>query len=127
MESRSDRLTGRRAISDSLAARRDSVRERIETVRSLDRGRLVWPRLLDGLDRALPDGAWLTSLETESPAPGLAVRVEGRAATPHVITDFVRRLRSASIVEAVEIRGSTREATGRGHVQAFVLLVRCRS
>lgn len=123
----SARLAGRGTLGADLAARREAVRVRIEAVRGLDRSRFAWPRLLDALGRALPDGAWLTQVETTSPLPDLVVRVEGRGDTPTSITDYARSLEASRHVESVEIRGSTREVHDRGYVQAFDLLVRYRS
>lgn len=117
------RLGERAALGDSLAARREAIRERIEMVRTLDRDRFVWPRLMDEVSRALPRGAWLTSLATESPLPDLRVRIEGRASSPLVITDYVRALQASSHVASVEIRGSRRVALERGYAQSFTLLV----
>lgn len=123
----SARLAERASLGDSLAARRDAIAERIERVRSLDRDRYVWPHLMDEMSRALPGGAWLTSIETERPSPGLRVRVEGMARTPVEITDYVRALEASPFVGGVEIRGSRRVALDRGYAQSFRLLVAYRS
>lgn len=123
----SARLHERAVLGDSVAARREAIRERIETVRTLDRGRFVWPHLLDEMAAALPGGAWLTSLTTESPLSDLRVRVEGRASAPVVITEYVRALQASPHVADVEIRGSRRIALDRTHAQAFTLLVGYRA
>lgn len=115
------------ALGDSLAARREALRERIATVRSLDRDRFVWPHLMDELSRALPDGAWLTAVTTESPPPDLRVRIEGRARATLVITEYVRVLQASPHVGGVEIRGSRRIALDRGYAQSFTLLLAHRS
>jgi len=122
----SARLAERAALGDSLDARRDTIAERIERVRALDRDRYVWPHLMDEMSRALPGGAWLTSIEAERPSPRLRVRVEGMARTPLEITDYVRALETSPFVGEVEIRGSRRVALDRGYAQAFNLLVAYR-
>lgn len=123
----SARLGERAALGDSLAARREVLAERIATVRGLDRDRFVWPHLMDELSRALPQGAWLTAVATESPLPEPLVRIEGRARAPLVITEFVRALQASPYVGGVEIRGSRRIVLDRGHAQSFTLLVTYRS
>lgn len=122
----SARLGARAALGDSLAARREALAERIATVRGLDRDRFVWPHVMDELSRALPQGAWLTAVTTESPLPEPRVRIEGRARAPLVITEYVRALQASPYVSGVEIRGSRRIALHRGYAQSFTLLVACR-
>lgn len=127
VRSDSARFGGIATLGDSLAARREALRERIATVRSLDRGRFVWPHLMDELSRALPDGAWLTAVTTESPLPDLRVQIEGRARAPLVITGYVRALQTSPHVGDVDIRGSRRIALDRGYAHSFTLLVAYRS
>ena len=122
----SARLAGHKILDDSLSRRHRAISERIRRVRALDVDRYTWPRLLDELGRSLPDGAWLTSLAVERPAPELGVRVEGMADTPLEITAYVRALEAAPFVEGVRIRGSRRVLLGRGRAHSFSLLVSCR-
>lgn len=127
-EGRADsaRLAERSTLGDSLSELRRAVGDRIERVRALDRDRHVWPHLMDELSRALPDGVWLTSLETVRPSPDLEVRVEGRASSTLGITEYARVLEASPHVAGVRIRGSRRVTPDRAYAQSFSLLVTCR-
>lgn len=114
----SARLANLQGIVDSLERRRADIRERMAQVEDLDRGRYVWPHMLNELSAALPDAAWLTSIERSSSIPNLRVSVEGVAASPLVITQYVRALRERQHVADVAMGGSQRqqlEDGGYGH------------
>ena len=123
----SARLANLQGMVDSLETRRAAIQSRMAQVEDLDRGRYVWPHLLDELSRALPDAAWLTAIERTSAAPDLSVSVQGVAASPLVITQYVRGLRDQQHVADVEMGGSQRQQLqdgGYGH--SFQLTVTYR-
>ncbi len=120
----STRLADLRALSDSLAARERTIRERLELVRGLDEGRYVWPHLLDEVSRALPEYTWLTAIRVSTPLPDLSVQVDGLAANPLAITRFVRNLQESPFVSGVTIVGSQQQLVDNVAAQAFKVLVR---
>lgn len=123
----SARLANLQGMVDSLEARRAAIRDRMARVEDLDRGRYIWPHMLNELSRALPDAAWLTAIERTSSAPDLRVSVEGIAASPLIITQYVRGLRDQQHVADVEMGGSQRQQLqdgGYGH--SFQLTVTYR-
>ena len=114
----SARLADLQGIVDSLETRRTEIRERMSRVEDLDRGRYMWPHLLNELSRALPDAAWLTRIERTSEAPDVRVQVQGVAASPMIITQYVRGLRQQQHIGDVQMGGSQRqqlEDGGFGH------------
>ena len=123
----SARLADLQGIVDSLESRRTEIRERMSQVEDLDRGRYIWPHLLNELSRALPDAAWITSIDRTGVEPDVRVQVQGVAASPLVITQYVRGLREQQHVGDVEMGGSQRqqlEDGGYGH--SFQLTVTYR-
>ena len=110
----SARLANLQGIVDSLEQRRAEIRDRMAQVEDLDRGRYVWPHMMNELSDALPDAAWLTSLSRASAAPDLQVSVEGVAASPLVITQYVRALRERQHVADVQMGGSQRTQLEQG-------------
>lgn len=123
----SARLASLQGMIDSLQARRSEIRERMAQVEDLDRGRFVWPHMLDELSSALPNAAWLTAIERTSPAPDLRVQVRGMAASPLVITEYVRNLREEPHIGDVQMGGSQREQLeDGGYGQSFRLTVSYR-
>ncbi len=122
----SARLADLRQVSDSLTARRQEIRERVALVEQLDRNRFVWPHLLDEVSRALPRLAWLSSLRQTAPLPDVGIQIQGIAANPLAITEFVRNLDASEYVTDVRILGSQKQALDDGDltVQAFTLTAR---
>lgn len=121
----SARLADLRALSDSLTARREEIRQRIDLIERLDRNRFVWPHLMDEVSRALPAFAWLTNLQRSSSGPGeeVKVQIQGMAANPLTITEFVRNLEASAFVGDVRIVGSQQQEIEDGlSVQAFTLV-----
>lgn len=119
----STRLADLRALSDSLVARERTIRERLELVRGLDKGRFVWPHVLDEVSAALPEYTWLTAIRVSTPLPELRVQVDGLAANPLAITRFVRNLQESPFVAEVTIVGSQQQLVDNVVAQAFKLLV----
>jgi len=122
----SARLADLRLVSDSLSERRTQIRDRVALVEELDRNRFVWPHLLDEISRALPQLAWLSSLRQTSPLPNVGVQIQGVAANPLAITEFVRNLEASDYVTDVRILGSQKQSLNDGElsVQAFTLTAR---
>jgi Tfp pilus assembly protein PilN len=124
----SARLADLRAVSDSLSQRRQLIRERIALVEQLDRNRFVWPHMLDEISRALPGLAWLTSLRQLTPLPSTTVQIQGLAANPLAITEYVRNLEASTFVSEVRILGSQKQTLEDDLiVQAFTLTARYAS
>ena len=98
-----------RAASDSLAARFRDIGERIALVERIDRDRFAWPHMLDEISRALPSSAWLLSLRQLAPPPELAIELQGVAANPLAITEFVHSLAASDHIADVKILGSQQQ------------------
>lgn len=123
----STRLADLRAISDSLTGRQRLIRERVALVQRLDGNRFVWPRMMDEISRALPQFAWLTNLRQVAPLPDVAVQIQGMAANPLTITEFVRNLQASPFIADVRIVGSQQQEVEEGlAVQAFTLVATYR-
>lgn len=119
----STRLADLRELSDSLTARRQEIRDRVELVRNLDDNRFVWSHLLDEVAQALPQRAWLRGLKQQGQLPDLELQIMGTAARPLVITEFVRNLEQSPFVGDVQIVGSNRQMSDGVSTQSFVLSV----
>lgn len=117
----SARLADLRTLSDSLQRRNAENRDRIALVRDLDENRFVWPHILDEVGRALPDYTWLTSIQGAAPLPSLEVQLEGLAANPLAITEFVRRLQRSAFFTDVQILGSQQQQIADVEAQGFTL------
>lgn len=122
-----ERLAELREVSDSLTARRQEIRDRVALVEQLDRNRFVWPHMMDEVSRALPRLAWLTTVRRVSPLPDVGVQLQGVAANPLAITEFVRNLEASEYIDDVRLLGSQKQGLDGGgdlSAQAFTLTVR---
>lgn len=119
----STRLADLRALSDSLLARQNEIRERISLIERLDGDRFVWPHLMDQISEALPTGAWITSMEKRGALPDLSVELQAVAATPMTITEFARALEASRHIARVRIVRSQRQTTGGREGHAFTLMI----
>lgn len=123
----SARLADLQGMVDSLENRRAEIGDRMARVEDLDQGRYVWPHLLNELSDALPETAWLTAIERTATSPDLRISVQGMAASPLVITEYIRALDERRHVADVQMDGSQRqqlEDGGYGH--SFQLTVTYR-
>lgn len=119
----SARLAELRSLNDSLVQRRRQIRERVELVKNLDEGRFVWPHLLDEVSRALPEFAWITGIQRDSQQPVLRVSLQGVAATPIYITQFMRNLEASPYIGDVQFRGSNRTTANELPAHEFRVVV----
>ncbi len=81
--------------SQALASRRSALGTAVDQLRVLERGRDLWPRVLDAVAIALPGTAWVSGIaeEREDPASGaVTLRVRGYAPSDVVASAFERRL-----------------------------------
>lgn len=123
----SARLADLQGMVDSLESRRAEIRDRMSRVEDLDQGRYVWPHLMNELSDALPEAAWLSAIERTATAPDLRLSVQGVAASPLVVTEYIRALDERQHVADVQMNGSQRqqlEDGGYGHSFQLTLTYR---
>lgn len=119
----STRFAELRALNDSLTARQENIRERIGLIEDLDQNRFIWPHLMNEVSGALPNNTWLTGMKRASGLPDLSVQLMGVAASPLLITEFVRGLESSPHIGKVRIVSSKRQTSDGARGHRFVLVV----
>lgn len=91
----------------TLAARLDSARVRVAAIRELDARRYIWPRLLDGLAKALPPEAWLVQVAQLSSGNGIVrFRVEGKTFDNSTLARFWEGMESSEFIHDVRLVGT---------------------
>ena len=90
---------------------RDSLQTQIGVIRGVDRGRYVWPHVLDEVAKTLPAYTWLTDVLVLGAAPGadadstsggkLKFQVNGRTVDYQAFTQFMRQLEASPWIENV--------------------------
>jgi Fimbrial assembly protein (PilN) len=89
------------ANNKALAARRDSVAEKVSIIQEIDAGRYVWPHIMDEVGRALPDFTWLISLVQISVGETIEFEIQGRAGNLFAMTRFMENLESSPFIRRV--------------------------
>jgi len=86
-----------------LAARQDSIAQKVSIIQEIDALRYVWPHLLDELARALPDYTWLTQVIQVSLGDVVEFQVRGRAGNNRAMTTFWRQLQESPFIRRVDL------------------------
>lgn len=118
--------------AEQLSDRRDSVASRVEIIQQLDRGRYVWPHILDEVAFAIPEYTWLTRIAQVDMEPDQTVRIEGRAGNTFALTSYMSRLEASPFLHAVELVTTEQVAErqpdgGEWILNSFVVQVGYRS
>ena len=87
----------------TLAARRDSIAQKVDIIQEIDALRYVWPHLLDELARALPDYTWLTEVIQVSSGETVDFQVRGLAGNNNAMTRFWRQLEDSPFIRSVQL------------------------
>ncbi len=91
------------ARNATLAARRDSIAQKVDIIQEIDALRYVWPHLLDELARALPDYTWLTQVIQVSVGETVDFQVRGLAGNNRALTTFWRQLQESPFIRRVQL------------------------
>jgi hypothetical protein len=118
------------AQSQALTSSRRVMGAAVSQLLVLERGRNLWPRLLDGIAASVPSTAWVSGIteDREDPATGaIRARVRGYAASDAVASAFERRLVAAA--PHIAPAGAQTRAVRIGSVTAvqFELTVEARN
>lgn len=89
------------ANNTALAARRDSVAEKVAIIQEIDAGRYTWPHIMDEVGRALPDFTWLISLIQVSVGETVEFEIQGQAGNLFAMTTFMEALESSPFIRRV--------------------------
>lgn len=108
--------------AERLAARRDTLLARVRVIQEIDRGRYIWPHVLDEVARGLPEYTWLTGV-TSAPQDtvGLRFRVTGNTGNNLALTRFMRDLEASPFIEGVTLISVEASQLGQKVINAFVL------
>ncbi|MBI5835642.1 MAG: PilN domain-containing protein [Candidatus Eisenbacteria bacterium] len=101
-----------------LARERADMDLRMSLLKRLEGSRYVRVQMLDELSRQLPDHVWITTLRENGPG---RVQVEGVTFSNLMVADFMQRLDSSPLYEAVDLTVSERGTMEDRDVLKFTL------
>lgn len=108
--------------AERLAARRDTLLARVRVIQEIDRGRYVWPHLLDEVARAVPAYTWLTGVSTAGQdTTGMRFRIIGNTGNNLALTHFMKDLEASPFVQNVTLISVEASQLGQKVINAFVL------
>ena len=87
----------------TLAARRDSIAQKVDIIQEIDALRYVWPHLLDEVARALPDFTWLEEIIQTSAGETVDFQIRGIARETGHMTTFWRQLEESPFIRSVQL------------------------
>jgi len=107
-----------------LIARRDSIRQRLEIIQEIDKGRYVWAHIMDEVSRALPDYTWLYGLRHltgEDLAP--EIQINGRTGSTFALTRFMTDLEASPFIRSVRLTTTQQIQDSQGReLYEFILV-----
>ena len=108
---------------------RDSLQSQIGVIRGVDRGRYVWPHVLDEVSKTLPAYTWLTDVSIvgstaaasvgDSTMPKLKFQINGRTVDYQAFTQFLRQLEASPWIENVQTMRSETVVENQRPVTSF--------
>lgn len=108
--------------AERLAARRDTLLARVRVIQEIDKGRYIWPHLLDEVARSVPEYTWLTGVNTAAQDTlGLRFRITGNTGNNLALTRFMKDLESSPFIEGVTLISVEASQLGQKVINAFVL------
>lgn len=118
------------ALLTALAARQDTVTQKIEVIRGVDTRRYVWPHLLNEISLAVPPYTWLTEISSmgtgEEGSGGPVFTLQGNAGSTPALTRFMKNLEESSFIRDVTLITSEQEDVEGRTIQRFSLEARFR-
>jgi Tfp pilus assembly protein PilN len=121
----SARLSSTIALVEALKARQDTITQRIEVIRDVDRRRYVWPHLMDEISKSVPAFTWLGSLSSsesgDPAAPGPAITLQGNAGSTQALTRFMKNLEASPFIRDVTLVTSSQVTEAGREFQRFTL------
>ena len=112
----------------TVQARQDTVRQKIEIIRSVDTRRYVWPHLMDEISLAVPAYVWLNEIGSsevaDSLAAGPAFTIQGSSGSTQSLTSFMKNLEASPFIDQVTLVTSEQEVLEGRTLQRFSLEAR---
>jgi type IV pilus assembly protein PilN len=118
LEAQSNAILPQLAKVQKLEAENIELGRRLDVIQSLDRGRLLRVRMLDGLNKRIPEYMWLTSFEEIGPG---SVTIEGVTFSNLVVAEFMNRLEASVLFSNVDLNVAQRGTIEKQHVVQFTL------
>lgn len=118
LEAESNAIWPQLAKVQKLQAEKQELTRRLNLICSLDRGRLLRVRMLDGVNRRVPEYMWLTSLVESG---GRSLTLEGVTFSNLVVAEFMNRLDSSVLFSNVDLDVAQRGSIEAQHVVQFTL------
>jgi Tfp pilus assembly protein PilN len=95
------------ALMQALRAQQDTVRQKVEVIRSVDSRRYVWPRLMNEISGAIPAYAWLTQISSteaeDLPSSGPVLTLQGYVGSTQALTRFMKNLEASPFIRDVTL------------------------
>ena len=118
LEAQSNAILPQLARIQKLQAEKAELAGRLDVIKRLDRGRLLRVRMLDGLNKRVPEYTWLTGFEETGSG---SILIEGVTFSNLVVAEFMNRLEASVLFSNVDLDIAQRGTIDEQHVVQFTL------
>jgi type IV pilus assembly protein PilN len=118
LEAESNALLPQLAKVQKLEAEATELTRRLNVIQTLDRGRLLRVRMLDGLNRRVPEYMWITNLVEVG---GGSLTIEGVTFSNLVVAELMNRLEASVLFSNVDLEIAQRGTIEDTNVIQFTL------
>lgn len=81
---------------DAIKKDKTNLEERLKIINTLINLQAVWPKLLDDLNRVVPDTVYLKVVSSKAEGTGKSFSIEGIAVSKSAVADFLYSLQSSN-------------------------------
>ncbi len=100
--------------------RKLEVETKLNVIHEVAKGRFFQIRILDELNRILPEGVWLKDLKEEGDGVNsVSITLDGGAVQPYGVTQLMRSLQDSPIFDNVQLISVSEEKTDEGVYTSF--------
>jgi type IV pilus assembly protein PilN len=107
-----------------IRVKKEEILRRIDVVKSLDKQRTVFPKLMDQVSMAVPDLVWLTKWTPVQADTGAWFELKGESFSNLRVAEFMKKLERSSLIDEVTLL-NTHEKIEEG-ISTMVFTLKCR-
>lgn len=90
-------------LTTELRAREDTIRQKIDVIRSVDERRYIWPHIMDEVSASMPAFTWLSALGSAGSKTEPRITLSGNAGTTQALTRMMKNLEASPFIRDVTL------------------------
>lgn len=112
----------------ALVRRESELSEKVKAIKKLSSPKYTRVRLLDELNRLIPDYTWLTELnEISKDSSGVSLLIHGVTTSNFAVSDFMRNLQGSPYFDNIDLSYTQRKEIGDNETTEFEMKMRFKT